>query len=99
VDALSTALVMQIPDIVNEIVQYIPTIDFSKTNEQVSLFETTIRYMAGMLSGYDLLKGPLSNLTNNVRATPLSYSTFTDLHDRHPMLMPSSHRQKGWLIS
>ncbi len=67
-DAFSTALVMQIPAIVNEILQYIPTIDFSKTSEQVSLFETTIRYVAGMLSGYDLLKGPLANLANDVCA-------------------------------
>ncbi|KAI9876101.1 MAG: maturation of Asn-linked oligosaccharides protein [Pleopsidium flavum] len=65
VDAFSTALVMQIPDIVNEILHYIPTIDFSKTSEQVSLFETTIRYVAGMLSGYDLLKGPLAKLAND----------------------------------
>ncbi len=90
---------MQIPDIVNEIVQYIPTIDFSKTNEQVSLFETTIRYMAGMLSGYDLLKGPLSNLTNNVNPTLSSYSTFTNLHDRGRMSMPCWYRRESWLTS
>lgn len=75
VDALSTALVMQCAPTVNEILQYIPTIDFSKTNEQVSLFETTIRYVAGMLSGYDLLKGPLANLPNNVRNIPRQTSS------------------------
>ena len=44
---------MQIPEIVNEILNYIPTINFdvSIDNEQVSLFETTIRYLGGMLSG------------------------------------------------
>ncbi|ELR05560.1 hypothetical protein GMDG_07480 [Pseudogymnoascus destructans 20631-21] len=61
-DALSTALVMEIPEIVNQIVDYIPTVDFTKTNDQVSLFETTIRYLGGMISGYDLLKGPLASL-------------------------------------
>ncbi|KFY22953.1 hypothetical protein V493_06202 [Pseudogymnoascus sp. VKM F-4281 (FW-2241)] len=61
-DALSTALVMEIPEIVNQIVDYIPTVDFSKTDDQVSLFETTIRYLGGMISGYDLLKGPLAHL-------------------------------------
>lgn len=65
VDALSTALVMRIPEIVDEIVNYIPTIDYSKTDSLVSLFETTIRYLGGMLSGYDLLKGPLSDLASN----------------------------------
>ena len=56
---------MQIPEIVEEILDYIPTIDFTNTTTEVSLFETTIRYLAGMLSGYDLLTGPLSNLTTN----------------------------------
>ena len=65
VDALSTALVMESQDIVTDILNYIATIDYTTTTTEVSLFETTIRYMAGMLSGYDLLKGPLSNLTTN----------------------------------
>ena len=42
---------MQLPDVVNTILDYIPTIDFDTTTEQVSLFETTIRYLGGMLSG------------------------------------------------
>ncbi|PVH83057.1 glycoside hydrolase family 47 protein [Cadophora sp. DSE1049] len=71
VDAFSTALVMQIPDIVDTILEFIPTIDFDKTADQVSLFETTIRYLGGMLSGYDFLKGPLSNLNSNDTATEL----------------------------
>ncbi|KAL2358271.1 putative 1,2-alpha-mannosidase [Cryomyces antarcticus] len=67
IDALTTATVMQIPEIVNEILAYVPNIDFSKSyqNEPVSLFETTIRYMGGLLAGYDLLKGPLDQLPNN----------------------------------
>jgi len=58
---------MEIPDIVNEILDYIPTIDFSHSYEDeiISLFETNIRYIGGMLSGYDLLKGPLSHLVDN----------------------------------
>lgn len=59
---------MEIPDIVNQIVDYIPTIDFSVSYEDmpVSIFETTIRYLGGMLSGYDLLTGPLAYLAENV---------------------------------
>lgn len=68
VDAFSTALVMEIPDIVDDILNYIPTIDYTTTATRVSLFETTIRYLAGMLSGYDLLKGPLANPTTNASA-------------------------------
>lgn len=68
IDAFSTALVMEIPEIVNEILDYIPTIDYavSKDDEVVSLFETTIRYLGGMLAGYDLLTGPLADLASNV---------------------------------
>ncbi|KAJ5551744.1 Glycoside hydrolase family 47 [Penicillium sp. DV-2018c] len=62
VDALSTAIVMGNKDAVQKILDHIETIDFSKTNDMVSLFETTIRYLAGMLSGYDLLKGPAADL-------------------------------------
>lgn len=67
VDALSTACIMGLPDIVNQIVDYIPTIDWSVSegDQVVSLFETTIRYLGGMLSGYDLLTGPLPDLASN----------------------------------
>jgi len=53
VDALSTALLMQIPDIVDTIVEWIPSIDFdnSKDDSSISLFETTIRFVGGLLSG------------------------------------------------
>lgn len=57
---------MQQKDIVNQIISYIPTINFSNTSTEVSLFETTIRYLGGMLSGYDFLTGPLSDLAANV---------------------------------
>lgn len=67
VDALSTALVMGQKDIVNQIIEYIPTINYFNTSTDVSLFETTIRYLGGMLSGYDFLSGPLADLADNVR--------------------------------
>lgn len=66
---------MEIPSIVNQIVRYVPTIDWSvsKGNAGVSLFETTIRYLGGLLSGYDLLTGPLANLasTKNKKNIPI----------------------------
>lgn len=50
-------------DIVNQIVNYIPKIDFTRSNDAtISLFETTIRYLGGLLAGYDLLSGPASHL-------------------------------------
>jgi len=42
---------MELPDVVNTIIGYIPKIDYSVTNDSVSLFETTIRYLGGMLAG------------------------------------------------
>jgi mannosyl-oligosaccharide alpha-1,2-mannosidase len=65
VDALSTAIVMRNATIVDKILDHIATIDYSKTSDMVSLFETTIRYLGGMLSGYDLLKGPAADLVKD----------------------------------
>ncbi|KAF2657771.1 glycoside hydrolase family 47 protein [Lophiostoma macrostomum CBS 122681] len=66
VDGLDTAIIMEQEDIVNIILDHIPTIDFTKTGTPqptvVSLFETNIRYIGGLLSSYDLLKGPFSHL-------------------------------------
>lgn len=81
VDGLSTAIVMEMPDIVNQILDYIPTINFDKTDTEVSLFETTIRYLGGLLSAYDLLSGPLSDLSSNQTAVNLVLKQATRLAD------------------
>ncbi|KAH6633514.1 glycoside hydrolase [Boeremia exigua] len=65
VDALSTALLMREQQTVAQILAHIPTIDWAHTSTPVSLFETTIRYLGGLLSGYDLLSGPLSHLADD----------------------------------
>ncbi|QRV76043.1 glycoside hydrolase family 47 protein [Ceratobasidium sp. AG-Ba] len=56
VDALSTAKVMGLDDIFNEGVNFSAQIDFSqsKTSDTVSLFESTIRYVGGLISAYEL---------------------------------------------
>lgn len=54
VDALSTAIVMGKADVVHDVLKHIATIDWNKTapgKESVSVFETTIRYLGGLLSG------------------------------------------------
>jgi mannosyl-oligosaccharide alpha-1,2-mannosidase len=38
-------------DMVDDILAYIPTINFYQTSSDVSLFETTIRYLGGLISG------------------------------------------------
>ncbi|KAH6647474.1 glycoside hydrolase family 47 protein [Truncatella angustata] len=67
VDALSTALIIGDKKVVNQILDYIPDIDFSTANYtgSISLFETTIRYLGGLISGYDLLSGPLKDLADD----------------------------------
>ncbi|PGH28142.1 hypothetical protein AJ80_00032 [Polytolypa hystricis UAMH7299] len=65
VDALSTAAIMGSSQIVDKVLEHIATIDYSKTNSGVNLFETTIRYLGGMLSAYDLLNGPRSDIPSN----------------------------------
>lgn len=54
IDTLSVALVMKDRESVNQIMEFIPTIDFTTTaevDEEISLFETNIRYFGGLLSG------------------------------------------------
>lgn len=58
IDSLSTAIVMNYEEIVNQILDFIPSVDFTTTkkpNESISLFESTIRYLGGLLSSmYDI---------------------------------------------
>lgn len=60
---------MNLADPVNDILNHIRSVDFrkSRTKQTVSLFETTIRYLGGMLSAYDLLSEDSRNgLLKNV---------------------------------
>ncbi|GFP52795.1 mannosyl-oligosaccharide alpha-1,2-mannosidase 1B [Trichoderma asperellum] len=68
VDGLDTAILMGDADIVNTILKRIPQINFTTTavaNQGISVFETNIRYIGGMLASYDLLKGPFSYLVRD----------------------------------
>lgn len=54
IDALTTAIIMEGADTVMQILEFIPTIDFSTTkgvNSRISVFESTIRYLGGLVSG------------------------------------------------
>ncbi|KAL1882960.1 hypothetical protein Daus18300_000598 [Diaporthe australafricana] len=64
VDALGTAIIMELDDIVDKSLEFIDTIDFTRTptNNACRLFEVNIRYLGGLLSAYDLLNGPFSHL-------------------------------------
>ncbi|KAN0084178.1 glycoside hydrolase family 47 protein [Tylopilus felleus] len=56
VDALDTMWLMGFQDLFDQAVQFIGTVDYSvsKTNSTVSLFETTIRHVGGLLSAYEI---------------------------------------------
>lgn len=56
-DALDTMLVMGLDSYYEDAINFVSTVDFSQSkvqNETVSVFETTIRYLGGMLSAYEL---------------------------------------------
>jgi mannosyl-oligosaccharide alpha-1,2-mannosidase len=56
IDAMDTMYIMGLTDLFNEAVNFTSKIDFSKsqTDDTVSMFETTIRYLGGILSAYEL---------------------------------------------
>jgi len=56
VDAMSTMYIMGLDGYFTEAVAFASKIDFSKSNtpDTVSVFETTIRYLGGLLSAYEL---------------------------------------------
>jgi len=67
IDALTTAILMDEKAVVNQVLDFVPKINFMEAAsrmESVSLFETTIRYLGGLVSAYDLLGpgGPKASL-------------------------------------
>lgn len=57
VDAIDTAIVMNLTDIVEQQLAFIQNIDFDTTTYgPVEIFDTSIRYVGGLLASYDLLK-------------------------------------------
>lgn len=56
IDAMSTMKIMDLDDLFADAVKFASNIDFSKsqTSDTVSVFETTIRYLGGLLSAYEL---------------------------------------------
>jgi mannosyl-oligosaccharide alpha-1,2-mannosidase len=62
VDALGTAILMGKKDIVKIVLEQIAKTDFTHTTTPISVFESTIRYVGGLLSAYELLSGPFQDL-------------------------------------
>ncbi|KAJ5662382.1 mannosyl-oligosaccharide alpha-1-2-mannosidase 1B [Penicillium maclennaniae] len=56
VDAIDTAIVMGLTDIVEKQLKHIASVDFTKSAYIVNFFDINIRYLGGLLSAYDLIK-------------------------------------------
>ncbi|KAJ4989699.1 glycoside hydrolase family 47 protein [Stagonosporopsis vannaccii] len=54
VDSLDTLWIMGLEDEFHEAVQAVTEIDFAPGHGELNMFETTIRYMGGLLAAYDL---------------------------------------------
>jgi mannosyl-oligosaccharide alpha-1,2-mannosidase len=55
IDAMTTAHVMGLDDVVKDGIKFATTVDFTHTNQtEISLFETNIRFLGGLLSLYEL---------------------------------------------
>ncbi|CAM1502620.1 Fc.00g073960.m01.CDS01 [Cosmosporella sp. VM-42] len=111
VDGLGTAILMKDEEIVNQILNFIPKVDFTKTakaNDQISVFESTIRYVGGLLSGYDLLTGPFKDLISDkgridvlltqarslVDGLKIAFDTPSGVNDGYVFFSPD-HRKVG----
>ncbi|RPA73923.1 seven-hairpin glycosidase [Ascobolus immersus RN42] len=72
IDSLDTAIMMGLDDIVAKQLEWIESVDFttSKSGQMCSLFETSIRYLGGLLAAYDLLQGPYRDLLDRVSEDP-----------------------------
>ncbi|TKA69195.1 hypothetical protein B0A55_07072 [Friedmanniomyces simplex] len=57
VDAIDTAIIMNLTDVVAQQLAFIQKIDFTTTTYgPVEIFDVSIRYVGGLISAYDLLK-------------------------------------------
>ncbi|XP_014557845.1 glycoside hydrolase family 47 protein [Bipolaris victoriae FI3] len=86
VDALDTLYIMGLDEEFEEAVHAVKKIDFTTTAVQrLNVFETTIRYLGGLLSAHDLSKGKYSTLLHKaVELGDMLYAAF-DTPNRMPV--------------
>ncbi|RIB24404.1 Glycoside Hydrolase Family 47 protein [Gigaspora rosea] len=54
IDALDTLWIMDLKKEFNRSRDFVRSVDFTKSNDDINVFETTIRYLGGLLSAYEL---------------------------------------------
>jgi mannosyl-oligosaccharide alpha-1,2-mannosidase len=76
VDSLDTLWIMGFKDYFYEAVQAVASIDFGKSDAMtISVFETTIRYLGGLVSAYDLSAEPVL-LDKAIQVAEMLYRAF-----------------------
>lgn len=93
-DSLDTLWIMGMKREFNEAVDAIAQIDFTATTmDTINLFETTIRYMGGFLSAYDL-SGDQRLLEKCIELADMIYAAF-DTPNRMPILRWDFHAARN----
>ncbi|KAF2722008.1 glycoside hydrolase family 47 protein [Polychaeton citri CBS 116435] len=84
IDALSTAIIMELKPVVISILHWIvDDLDFNVVvgGTQVQFFEVVIRHFGGMISAYDLLTGPFPTLIKDDKLLKGLYGKMVELGD------------------
>lgn len=85
VDSLDTLWIMGFHDDFNEAIKTVATLNFTtSTQEELNVFETTIRYLGGFLAAYDL-SGSKILLRKAVELGDMLYAAF-DTPNRLPVM-------------
>ena len=81
VDSLDTLWIMGLKEEFYEAVEAVAAIDFGKTNlTTISVFETTIRYLGGLLSAYDMSAKPIL-LSKALQLGEMLYRAFDTINN------------------
>lgn len=83
IDSLPTAIIFGNENVVLQILEFIATLDFKvvKGGTKIQVFEVTIRHFAAMISAWDLLDGPFSNMAKNPSLRQALYDQMIVLGD------------------
>jgi mannosyl-oligosaccharide alpha-1,2-mannosidase len=95
VDSLDTLWIMGLKEEFDEAVAAVAEIDFGKsTTGSVNIFETTIRYLGGLLAAYDLSKRPVL-LEKAIELGDLIYGGFNTEHRMPVDMMDFEAAKRG----
>lgn len=83
IDSISTAMLLGKEDVVVQILKHFATVDFKevKGSDSIGVFEVTIRQLAGLISAWDLLHGPYSDMAKDPELRKALYQQIVTLGD------------------